>query len=123
MEALAIFIGGGLGSLSRYGMARWLGNADGGFPLGTLAANVAACIILGIMGGILLQKAQVPRAIQFGAMTGFCGGFSTFSTFSGESVALFETGKAGLGALYIALSLLLCVGGIVLGRLIGQSIA
>ena len=121
MEALAIFIGGGLGSLARWGFGKWFGNHVSGFPIGTFAANLAACIILGLLTGLFLQRSDLPRPIQLGLMTGFCGGFSTFSTFSGESFLLFEQGKMGIALLYIAASLLFCIGGIALGRLIGQS--
>ncbi len=116
MEALAIFLGGGLGSLSRWGLGVWLGKTEGGFPLGTLAANLAACIILGFLTGMLLRKVDIPRPLQAGALTGFCGGFSTFSTFSGETAFLFDSGKTGLALLYIGASLILCLGGIFLGQ-------
>lgn len=121
MEALAIFVGGGLGSLARWGFGKWLGNHASGFPMGTFAANIAACIVLGLLTGLLLTRSNWPRSIQLGAMTGFCGGFSTFSTFSGESFTLFENGKLGIALLYIAASLICCICGIALGRFLGQS--
>ena len=76
MEALAIFIGGGLGSLARWGFGKWLGNHASGFPIGTFAANLAACIVLGLLTGLFLHRSHLPRPIQLGLLTGFCGGFS-----------------------------------------------
>ncbi|HHG85409.1 MAG TPA: CrcB family protein [Bacteroidetes bacterium] len=120
---IAIFIGGGLGSLARYGMHRWLGFSESGFPLGTLAANFAACILLGFFGGLLLEKVDLPNYIRGGAMIGFCGGFSTFSTFSNEGFGLLGSDRPGLGLLYIGTSIVLCLGGIWLGQLLGRSMA
>ena len=116
MDIISIFIGGGLGSLARYGMGKWLGFSENGFPIGTLAANLLACIVLGFMTGLLLQRFEMSRSVQLGIMTGFCGGFSTFSTFSQESFSLFNGDKVGLGLLYIGISILVCLGGIWLGQ-------
>ncbi len=116
MDVVAIFIGGGLGSLARYGLGRWLGFSENGFPIGTLAANLLACIILGFFAGLLLQRFEMHRGVQLGVMTGFCGGFSTFSTFSNESFNLFQDEKVGLGLLYIGTSVLVCLLGIWLGH-------
>ncbi len=116
MDLIAIFIGGGLGSLARFGLGRWLGFSENGFPIGTLAANLLACIVLGFFAGLLLQRFEMSRTVQLGVMTGFCGGFSTFSTFSHESLNLFQDEKTGLAILYIGLSVVICLGGIWLGQ-------
>lgn len=122
MNLAAIFIGGGLGSLARYGMSRWLGATESGFPVGTLAANLLACVILGFLGGLLMEKTDLPPAIKNGSMIGFCGGFSTFSTFSNESLGLFSVDKPGLGLLYVVSSVVICIGGIWLGQLLGRAV-
>lgn len=120
IEALAIFLGGGLGSLSRYGLGKWIGIGATGFPFGTLAANLLACLILGFLGGIVMHKANFNPHLKLGIATGFCGGFSTFSTFSFETVGLFDHGKVGLGLLYIGLSIVLCLLGIWLGQMLSR---
>jgi len=78
-----VFLGGGAGSLCRYAISSWLTHIDGVMPWATLSANVAACLILG-----LLIRYNVDHTMQSSAWlllaTGFCGGFSTFSTFAGE---------------------------------------
>ncbi len=122
MEALAIFIGGGLGSVSRYGLGKWIGVSATGFPFGTLAANLLACLILGFVGGIVMNKANFNPQLKLGIATGFCGGFSTFSTFSFETMGLFDQGKVGLGLLYIGLSIVLCLLGIWLGQMLSRAV-
>ncbi|MCL4105808.1 UNVERIFIED_CONTAM: hypothetical protein GTU68_012446 [Idotea baltica] len=97
-------------------MGKWLKFSTTGFPIGTLSANLLACLILGFFSGLLLQKMDLSRPVQLGIMTGFCGGFSTFSTFSQESMDLFQSGKSGMALFYIGLSVLVCLGGIGLGQ-------
>lgn len=123
MQALAVFLGGGMGSLARFGMAKWLGTSESSFPIATLAANFLACIVLGMVGGWILQRGHMDNTLKLAIATGFCGGFSTFSTFSLETMKMFEQGKALMGLLYIVTSILLCIAGIWLGHSIGKSLA
>lgn len=121
MNWLLVFFGGGVGSLARYGIARWLPAtelAKGQLPWATLLANVLACIVLGVGLG-LASRAFLNRPLQLFLLTGFCGGFSTFSTFGGEVFFLAEEGFSTVALLYLALSL---AGG-VLALWLGLSIA
>lgn len=106
MSYLAIFLGGGLGSLARYSLARWAISAGKEIMWGTLAANVLACLILGYLAYGASQESYSPTTRLLLA-TGFCGGFSTFSTFSLEALTLLQTGRTGLAFLYVGLSMLL----------------
>jgi len=78
-----VFLGGGLGSICRYGISKLLSGNHFDFPLATLLANIISCIILGYLFGVTL-KAGLTNQAKLLWMTGFCGGFSTFSTFSLE---------------------------------------
>jgi CrcB protein len=106
---LAVFIGGGVGSLLRYGLSRWLGTSEAGFPLGTLTANVLACVVLGLAWHVFAQRVGLPPALKTLVLVGFCGGFSTFSTFSFETLRLMQAGQIGLAALYVLASLGSCL--------------
>lgn len=104
---LWVFIGGGLGSMARYGIAQLLpptALTEGDFPWATLFANLLACLILGAGLG-LAGKEVIPRLVQVFLLTGFCGGFSTFSTFSAELLVLGEEGQSGVALLYLLASL------------------
>lgn len=116
---IAIFVGGGLGSLARFGLSRWLGSSENGFPIGTLVANLIACLILGFASAIILKKMDVSPTLQAGIMAGFCGGFSTFSTFSLESFALIQGDKAFIALGYILVSVIVCITAIWLGSWLG----
>lgn len=115
-----IGLGGAIGSISRY----FIGGAvqrfsARGFPIGTLAVNVAGCLLI----GIFIQKfsnQQTAWAARAFLIAGFCGGFTTFSAFSSESVGLIQGGEAGSAFLYVVLSITLCLlatwAGLVLAR-------
>ena len=119
MNYLAVFIGGGLGSICRYGIARLLAPWQFTFPYATLIANILSCIILGFMVAFV-AKNTMNDAWRLLIMVGFCGGFSTFSTFTNETYRLFETGNTVYALSNILFSLLLCVISIYLGLLLGS---
>lgn len=114
-----VFLGGGLGSICRYGLARLLIHYKLDFPIATFLANVFACFILGYLLSQRLNEG-FSSAMQLLFITGFCGGFSTFSTFTAEIHLLTQEGMIGQGILYIVLSLLLGWGSLYLGIRIGS---
>lgn len=108
LQLLYVFIGGGLGSICRYGISVFFAQYKTAFPYATLVANILSCIILGYFIGSAL-KTELPSSTKLLIMTGFCGGFSTFSTFSAETFKFFENGNYGTAFLYIGASVFLCL--------------
>jgi len=108
--ALAVFIGGGLGSLSRYGISKLTQIFTPTLlPLGTLIANLLSCLILGLTVYVFKEKiSSTPWLMAFIAI-GFCGGFSTFSTFSNETLTLIQGGNYLFAVLNILISITLCL--------------
>ena len=105
-----VALGGALGAVSRYlcGMLPFL--QRGVFPLPTLLINLAGAFLIGLIAQVAAQRgAQSSSAVLF-LKVGLCGGFTTFSTFSLETVTLLSDGKSGLAAAYVALSGLVSVG-------------
>ena len=121
LDILLVFLGGGAGSTIRFLLGRWV-NAwhNHHFPFGTLSVNIFACLVLGFVVGIADHRQLISPAARLFWTVGFCGGFSTFSTFSAETLTLIQDGFHLSTVLYVVLSLVLCLaatfGGIYLGE-------
>ncbi len=123
---IAVVMGGGIGAGLRFLIYRLLCNFIKGetfYFLATLSVNVLGCLLLGfIMGFFSTRNGLVPKELILFLGTGLCGGFTTFSTFGMEGIALIEKGELGLFALYIALSLGLGLMMGFVGLLLGRSL-
>ncbi len=102
----AVFVGGGLGAVARYGFGTLL--SRGAFPYATLAVNILGCFAIGLIVGLLLLRDAVPVWRLFLA-TGLMGGFTTFSAFALESTSMLQRGATGSALLYIGMSVLGCL--------------
>lgn len=106
MLFLAIFLGGGLGSLARFGVSQF---SSPSFPFGTLIANVLACVIMGLAIYSFSDKIETSPFFKHLIIIGFCGGFSTFSTFSFETFELFRNGNPTIAILNIVVNITFCL--------------
>jgi CrcB protein len=122
-ELIYVFIGGGLGSLVRFKLGQWI-NAfhNSNFPFGTFTINVIACFVLGFIIGLADHKQLLSPASRLFWAVGFCGGFSTFSAFSRETLALIQQGQNSTMILYILLSVVVCMTATFGGLLIAERI-
>lgn len=108
MNLLLIALGGAIGSVARYGCQKWVAAIyPQAFPLGTFIVNIAGCLLIGIFWGISLRSIAATEEWKLFLMTGLCGGFTTFSAFTLESISLLKEQRTGLFLLYVAGSVLL----------------
>jgi CrcB protein len=116
VKILYIGIFGGLGCVSRYLVSGWVYALAGrALPYGTLAVNVAGSFLLGLIMEWSLRSTLLSPELRFGITVGFMGGFTTFSTFSYETVRLLEEGSLAAAGANMVLNLLVCVVAALLG--------
>lgn len=115
-KLLLVFMGGGLGAVSRFLVTTALAGKLGNFPLGTLAANVVGSLLMGLVIGILAGRAD---SIRLFVAVGFLGGFTTFSSFSAETLALIQSGQIFAAVFNVIISvvagLIACAVGLKIG--------
>jgi len=120
VQIVGIALGGALGAVLRYGVTRaFQPLGRDAFPVGTLVANLTGALALGFLVTFLVSKTDVPPAVRLGVTAGVLGAYTTFSTFSLETLALLEDGAWQRATLYVALS----VGGGIALAWLGQSLA
>jgi CrcB protein len=102
--ALAVALGGAVGSVLRFLSASWVAAQwPRHFYLGTFTVNIIGCLLIGLLSGLFLLRSDLPIELRSGLIIGLLGGFTTFSSFSLELFKLFENGRT-----YEALAYLLC---------------
>jgi CrcB protein len=112
MIALYVALGGAFGSAARFFLGTQMQERTGaGFPLGTLVINVTGSLLLGFLLRYALGAESISPEIRALLTTGFCGGYTTFSTFSYETAAMVEDGEYARPLLYILLSVLVALAG------------
>lgn len=117
-------LGGFIGSVLRYLVSRLTAGVDfASLPLGTLTVNVLGCFVLGLLTGLFERTGNLSPELRLLLTTGVCGGFTTFSTFCNEGLALMRGGHAMMAAAYagtsVAMGVLAAAAGMALGRQVG----
>jgi len=117
-NTLWIALGGALGSVARHWIAVWALPLSHALPWGTIGINVAGSFVIGVFGTLTLANGRhpLPETARLFIMVGFCGGFTTFSSFSLQTLDLLRGGAWLRGLLNIALSVLLCLAAVAAGH-------
>jgi CrcB protein len=115
-KILLVFIGGGLGAVSRFLVTTALAGKLGNFPLGTLTANFFGSLLMGLVLGILAGRFD---SIRLFVAVGFLGGFTTFSSFSAETLTLIQNGQIFAATANVIVSVVAGLGACAVGLKIG----
>ena len=117
---LAVGAGSFIGGAARYIVSLAMKGIGKGFPWATLAVNLVGCLMIGLLSGLLSRNAAENTSWGLFLTVGLCGGFTTFSTFSKEALAMLQTGQMWGFASYIAISVLAGIALVALGYYIAR---
>ena len=110
MSLILVFVGGGVGSIARYGIGKAVQSLlQSNFPLATLIANVVSCGVMAFVPFYFKENPAFENVFKTFIFIGFCGGLSTFSTFSYETFQLLKQGQWAFALLNIGLSIIMCL--------------
>lgn len=99
-QLVLVFIGGGFGSSLRYVIGKYLNNSETGIPYGTFLANILGSLLIGVILGFAAKNDALTESHTLLLATGFCGGFTTFSTFAYENHVFLKSGDFASFAFY-----------------------
>lgn len=116
-------MGSGLGGLIRFGLGKWINSwHNSNFPFGTFVVNILACLVLGFVVGLADNRQLISTESKLFWVIGFCGGFSTFSTFSNETLTLYQSGNHIVNITYIVTSVIVCLVATYLGFAVADKV-
>ena len=116
---LIIFTGSGIGGAARWGMQKWMSSLfPSSFPAGTFAVNIAGCFLIGVFYALGETKNVFTPEWRLALITGFCGGFTTFSAFGYENMNLLRTGDYFNFGIYTSLSVALGIAAVFAGAVV-----
>ena len=119
-QILLVFIGGGIGSATRFGIGRLLKNTIGTFPIGTFFVNIVGCLLIGVLMGWGLKNQNINENQTLLLITGVCGGFTTFSAFAAENQFFLKNGEFTQFLTYTLASLILGILAVIFGLFISK---
>ena len=99
-HAILVFLGGGFGSVLRFLIGKYLNSAETGIPYGTFVANILGSLLIGVILGLAVKNNTFTQSQTLLLATGFCGGFTTFSTFAYENHVFLKSGDFTSFAIY-----------------------
>jgi CrcB protein len=118
---LGVAAGGAAGALSRYGIDTWIERRSNAvFPWATFLINVSGCLAVGFIIAALVDRHRAPQWLRTALVMGFCGGFTTFSTFAQETLNLIEEGDNRIAFATIAANVILGLGAVWAGARLGR---
>ncbi len=117
-STLWIALGGALGSVARYWIALWAVPLSRNLPWGTIGINIAGSFLIGFFGTLTLEGGRhpAPEWARLFVMVGICGGFTTFSSFSLQTLDLLRGGGWGRALANVAISVMLCLASVAIGH-------
>ena len=123
-QTLAVALGGAIGSTARYWLALWAMPLSRSLPWGTIGINVAGSFAISFFGTLTLAQGRfaAPDTARLFFMVGVCGGFTTFSSFSLQTLDLLRAGAMGRALVNVAASVLLCLGSVAAGHWVASGL-
>ncbi|RYC30597.1 fluoride efflux transporter CrcB [Lichenibacterium minor] len=121
---LAVALGGALGSVGRYALAGALAPISQGVPWGTVMINIAGSFVIGFFGTLTLSHGRfpVPETLRLFVLVGLCGGFTTFSSFSLQTLDLLRAGAVNRALVNVGASVVLCLVAVALGHAVAAQL-
>lgn len=117
---MLVFLGGGVGSALRYLLSTFFSPAANSFPYATFIVNIAGSLLIGVLMGVFINDSAIQQNWKVLLITGFCGGFTTFSAFSKESFVMIQQQQFGMLTLYVLMSIIVCIAATATGFFIAR---